>query len=148
MRVHVLRLQPGEDLRGVLAGFLQEPGGQAACIVSGIGSFSQAVLRYAGAEQGTRLEGPLELLALAGTLSLDGPHLHASVSDARGEVRGGHVMAGCVVRTTAEIVLGLLDGWVFRRELDPSTGYPELLAVRENSGLASPGSDATCWVKK
>lgn len=120
-------------MRVVLAAVLQEQGEKAACIVSGIGSFSQAMLRYAGEEQGTCLAGPLELLSLAGTLSLDGPHLHASVSDAQGLVRGGHVMQGCIVRTTAEIVLGLLPGWTFGRQLDPATGYPELVAGK--SGL-------------
>nr|WP_205964318.1 PPC domain-containing DNA-binding protein [Ramlibacter agri] len=125
-----MRLQPGDDLRVALAAVLQEQGEKAACIVSGIGSFSQAMLRYAGEEQGTHLAGPLELLSLAGTLSLGGPHLHASVSDAQGQVHGGHVMQGCIVRTTAEIVLGLLPGWAFGRQLDPATGYPELVARR------------------
>ena len=48
-----------------------------------------------------RLAGLLELLALSGTLSVDGPHLHGSVADALGRVNGGHVMNGCVVRTMA-----------------------------------------------
>ena len=30
------------------------------------------------------------------------------MADALGRVSGGHVMAGCVVRTTAEIVLAIL----------------------------------------
>jgi hypothetical protein len=34
------------------------------------------------------------------------------------------------VRTTAEVVLGMLPQWEFRRELDPATGYLELLARR------------------
>ena len=38
------------------------------------------------------------------TLSPDGAHLHGSVADANGEVMGGHVMPGCIVRTTAEVV--------------------------------------------
>jgi len=31
-----------------------------------------------------------------------------------------------MVRTTAELVIGLLPEWRFRRELDPATGYAEL----------------------
>ena len=39
-------------------------------------------------------------------------------ADADGEVVGGHIMPGCIVRTTAEVVIALLPGWEFRRELD------------------------------
>ena len=39
---------------------------------------------------------------------------------------GGHLCAGSLVRTTAELVIGLLPEWRFRRELDPVTGYAEL----------------------
>jgi predicted DNA-binding protein with PD1-like motif len=43
-------------------------------------------------------------------------------------MRGGHVMPGCIVRTTAEIVLAPLPGWVFTREHDARTGFKELVA--------------------
>lgn len=124
LEVHVLRLQPGADLRAALEG----QGFVAACVLSAVGSFSRAMLRYAEADEGTALEGPLELLTLSGTLGRDGGHLHASVSNAQGQVRGGHVMPGCIVRTTAEVVLGLLPEWEFRRMPDAATGYQELLA--------------------
>lgn len=132
MQVHVLRLVPGEDLRPALLQKLRELEVDAACVLSAVGSFSRAVLRYAEAEEGTAIEGPLELVTLAGTLSPDGAHLHAGVSDAQGRVRGGHVMPGCIVRTTAEIVLALLPDWEFRRVLDPATGDPELVARRRD----------------
>jgi predicted DNA-binding protein with PD1-like motif len=32
------------------------------------------------------------------------------------------------VRTTAEVVIALLPGWEFRRELDVATGFRELSA--------------------
>ena len=132
MNVHVLRLSPGDDLRGVLesafASLSREHGIAAACIVSAVGSLSQAMLRYADKPGASDLNGPLELLMLSGTLSADGAHLHGSVADANGEVRGGHIMPGCIVRTTAEVVIALLPGWEFRRELDVATGYRELSA--------------------
>jgi len=52
------------------------------------------------------------------------------VADAQGRVIGGHVMPGCIVRTTAEVVLGLLPGWEFRRQSDTATGYLELVPRR------------------
>ncbi|MFC5521920.1 PPC domain-containing DNA-binding protein [Polaromonas jejuensis] len=129
----VLRLQPGEDLRGALAAAFDEwhaeGGGRAGCVISAVGSLSQAVLRYAAEPQGTLLAEPLELISLSGTLSPDGLHLHASVADARGQLRAGHVMPGCTVRTTAEIVLAWLPGWAFSREHDAQTGSKELVAT-------------------
>lgn len=133
MDTEVLRLQPGEDLRDALDGAFrrfQSQGVQAASVVSSVGSLSQAVLRFAAEPGGTVLHGPLEMISLSGTLSRDGCHLHASVADAQGAMRGGHVMRGCTVRTTAEIVLALLPGWHFSREADPATGYLELVALR------------------
>jgi len=132
-QTHVLRLHPGEDLRAALnTAFAELQASQdtsAACIISAVGSLSHAVLRYANQPDGTRLDEPLELITLSGTLSPDGAHLHASVATARGEMRGGHVMPGCIVRTTAEIVLAPLPGWVFSRQHDAATGYKELVVA-------------------
>jgi hypothetical protein len=132
MQVHVLRLVPGDDLRGALeAAFTRlarEHGIAAACIVSAVGSLSRVVLRYAAEPGGSETVEPLELLMLSGTLSADGAHLHASVADAQGAVKGGHLMRGSIVRTTAEVVVALLPGWEFRRELDAATGFNELSA--------------------
>jgi predicted DNA-binding protein with PD1-like motif len=134
---HVVRLNPGDDLRtGLESAFreLQARGCQAACVISAVGSLSRVVLRYAAQAQGTVLEEALELVSLSGTLSVDGPHLHASVADASGGMRGGHVMPGCTVRTTAEIVLAPLPGWAFHRAHDARTGFMELVAQRLDTG--------------
>ena len=144
IRIEVLRLAPGDDLRAALqalcgsaaslSGSTSPPTGtarvRAACVISAIGSLTCAVLRYAGEPGGSVIDGPLELLTLAGTLGAGGVHLHASVSDAQGRVYGGHLMPGCTVRTTAEIVLGLLPNHIFDRVPDPATGYLELLPKR------------------
>jgi hypothetical protein len=53
-----------------------------------------------------------------------------AVADQQGRTVGGHLVAGCTVRTTAEVVLGADDRLVFAREHDPATGYDELV-VRE-----------------
>ena len=99
---------------------------QAGCLISGIGSLSVARLRLAGRQEITTLTGDLEILSLAGTLSPDGAHLHIAVADNAGAVIGGHLCAGSRVRSTAELVVGLLPEWRFSRGLDPDTGYPEL----------------------
>jgi predicted DNA-binding protein with PD1-like motif len=126
MQTLPLRLNPGDDVRGAVVAALLASGHEAGFVLQGIGSLSVAQLRYAGVTQPTELRGDLEILTLAGSISADGAHLHMSVSDAQGRVLGGHVGPGCVVRTTAELLLALLPGQRFTRELDPQTGYPEL----------------------
>ncbi len=129
MRTIVMRLLPGDDLRRVLDELPRRDKFAAGCIVSAVGSLRPAVLRFAGLRECTLVEGDTELITLAGTLSADGAHLHMSVADSRGKVQGGHVLAGCIVRTTVEIVVAVLDDWTFRRETDASTGFRELVAT-------------------
>lgn len=136
----VLRLHPGEDLRLALEALARRDG-QSAILVSGIGSLSVAMLRYAGADAATCLPGPLELLSLAGTLSPDGAHLHALVADGLGLVRGGHACAGCIVATTAELTLLPLGGVRLGRAMDPVTGYAELVVGREDQPHESDASN-------
>ena len=126
MKVVPLRLQPGDDLRQALETWMGEQEEQAGCVISAIGSLSVAELRFAGAAAATTIRGDLEILSLSGTLSADGAHLHIAVANSKGAVIGGHLCAGSQVRTTAELVIGLLPEWQFRRERDPATGYAEL----------------------
>ncbi len=121
-----MRLQPGDDLRLALEALTRERGWSAAFVVAGIGSLRVSALRLADATEPTWLREPVELLTLCGSLSQDGAHLHASLADATGRVLGGHVCAGCEVRTTVELLIEVLDGQRFSRESDPRTGYAEL----------------------
>ena len=119
--MEALRLNPGDDLRGAL-----EAGGRTGFVVAGIGSLAHALLRFAGEAGATRIDGPLEILTLSGSLTPAGAHLHASLSDAAGRVFGGHVCAGCEVRTTAELLIASLPVGSLSREFDAATGYTEL----------------------
>ena len=113
MKVVPLRLAPGDDLRQTLETWMGEQQEQAGCVISAVGSLSVAQLRFAGAAEDTKIHGELEILSLAGTLSPDGAHLHIAVADSRGAVIGGHLCTGSLVRTTAELVVGLLPEWHF-----------------------------------
>jgi predicted DNA-binding protein with PD1-like motif len=126
MKVMPLRLPPGADLRRALEAWMGEQQEQAGCLISAVGSLSLAQLRLAGATQATAIHGELEILSLSGTLSPDGAHLHIAITGSSGAVIGGHLCAGSLVRTTAELMIGLLPEWQFRRELDPATGHAEL----------------------
>jgi hypothetical protein len=138
MQAHPLRLSPGDDLRVAIEDALRQRKLQAAFVIQGIGSLDIAALRFAGAEAPTEIRGDLEILTLAGSVSLDGAHLHMSIADARGQVLGGHVACGCRVRTTAELLLVSVPGYSFVRELDPRTGFMEL-QIR-GGGASQPDS--------
>lgn len=134
MQTLPLRLRPNQDLRAALQAVLAEHSVSAAFVLQGIGSLSMARIRYAGMAHATELRGDLEILTLSGSLSIDGAHLHIAVADAQGRVVGGHVAEGCMVRTTAEILLALLPAHHFSREPDADSGYKELV-VRSESRL-------------
>lgn len=126
MNLEPLRLSPGDDLRRALESLAGD--GRARFVVCGIGSLDGACLRLAAQASGTRLDGAFEIVSLAGSLSRDGAHLHMAVADTSGRVTGGHVAYGNRVRTTVEILLADAEGYELGRELDPRTGYRELVA--------------------
>lgn len=126
MKLLPLRLQPGDDLRPALEQAARQAGCDAAFVLSGIGSLGRTSIRLAGAEQTLDLDGEYEILTLAGSIAQNGSHLHISLADREGRVLGGHAGPGCIVRTTAEVLLALLPDWQLRRESDETTGYAEL----------------------
>jgi predicted DNA-binding protein with PD1-like motif len=126
MQLLPLRFGVGVDLRAALDAVLAGHRVSAGFVLNGIGSLSVARIRFAGLPEAAELHGDFEILTLGGSLSAGGPHLHMSVADARGNVIGGHMGPGCIVRTTAEVLVALLPEFDFGREQDPATGYPEL----------------------
>ena len=127
MRSLPVRLRPNQDLRGALVSQLAEHDVDAAFVLQGIGSLSVAQIRFAGMATATELRGDMEILTLSGSLSPEGAHLHITVADGQGRVLGGHVAPGCIVRTTAEILLALLPDHAFSREPDAESGCNELV---------------------
>jgi uncharacterized protein len=124
-------LLPGQDLRRALEAAVAGQGCAAAFVLSGIGSLAQARVRFAGAEEPRVASGDLELITLAGTVATNASHLHATLATSDGSIFGEHVAYGCMVRTTAEVLLALLPEWEFARERDALTGYDELVARRK-----------------
>jgi hypothetical protein len=130
MQLLPIRLSPGVDLRRALEEAVAKQATESAFVIAGIGSLVDANLRYAGEATERRIEGPLEILSLSGTVGSCGAHLHMAVSDASGRVYGGHMGYGNTVRTTAEILLAPLQDWSLTREHDPATGFNELVVRR------------------
>jgi uncharacterized protein len=130
MHAHAFRLTPGVDLKAELTRLTQAHGFRAGCILSCVGSLSQARLRMPSAvgddEVITTWVEPMEIVSLSGTLCSDGLHVHISLSRRDGSCIGGHLVQGCLVNTTAELVIGELPEVEFHRPLDAATGYNEL----------------------
>jgi predicted DNA-binding protein with PD1-like motif len=148
VRAYALRLRPGDDLRQQLIAFSQAHGIEAGAMMTCVGSLTDVTLRLANQEGPTHYHGHFEIVSLVGTLSATGgSHLHLSVSDSTGRTIGGHLLDGCRVYTTAEIVLGELPALAFTREIDPTFGYKEL-AVRAVAPKATPARKGRNTSKK
>lgn len=129
-RFFAFRLLPGQDMIGELRRWVAEIGLRAGYIAGAVGSLSQASLRFAGQAESSAVTGCFEVVSLIGTLDADGEHLHMTISDPEGHVMGGHVMEGCIVRTTMELVIGVLTDIIFLRDHCPLSGYEELKISR------------------
>jgi predicted DNA-binding protein with PD1-like motif len=125
MDTTALRLKPQQDLRAELDAFVCQQNLEAACIVTCVGSLTQARLRLAGQSGATLHQDKFEIVSLTGVMSRHGSHYHMAIADSAGRTYGGHVLTGCLIYTTAEIIIGILP-FQFRREPDPNTGYNEL----------------------
>jgi len=122
----VLRLHPGQDLKEELKKFTKENNVQAGFIVTCVGSLQKAAVRFAGQKDTKNINGKFEIVSLVGTLSRDSLHSHISFADENGKIIGGHVKEGCIIYTTAEIVIGECEDLIFSRELDRQTNFKEL----------------------
>ena len=130
MRTLAFRLTPGTDLLDELQRLTGAHALRAGLILTCVGSLSRAHLRMPGAvgeEDVFRTwEEPMEIVSLTGTLCPDGLHVHIGLALGDGQCVGGHLASGCIVNTTAELVIGELEDVEFSRPLDPATGYDEL----------------------
>lgn len=126
----VARLPHGDDLLASIAA-LADGHGMAVAELRAIGALRRARLAFYDQtrhEYGEfDLDGPVEIVALLGTVSRrDGAtavHVHATLAGHDGACIGGHVVPGCEV-FACELVMQELVGEPLERELDPVTGLP------------------------
>jgi uncharacterized protein len=126
MNAFAIRLKPQQDLKAELDQFVHQNALSAACIITCVGSLTQATLRHANQPTGTIYQGHFEIVSLTGVMSVHGSHYHLAIADATGATLGGHLLKGCLIYTTAEIVIGVLPELRFEREPDETTGFKEL----------------------
>lgn len=130
-KTFAFRLHPGQDLKKEILQFAKHNKISAGAVLTCVGSLERATVRMAGAKETKTFQGDFEIVSLVGTIEKDDGHLHISFSDEKGNVYGGHLKDGAIIRTTAEIVLAELDGVCFSREFDKETGYNELVVNKE-----------------
>lgn len=124
--IHAIRLKPGEDLKQSLQNFVHEKNIQAGWVVTCVGSLTHYNIRFASQQAGCSGKGHFEILSLCGTLSANGSHLHICIADTKGKTTGGHLLNGCIIYTTAEMVIGEHKELTFTRDNDGTTEWNEL----------------------
>lgn len=122
-----VRLRPGQDLKKVLEALVQQERIAAGAVLTCVGSLTDVTLRLANQEGSSTWQGHFEIVSLVGTLSANGSHLHMSVSDSTGRTLGGHLLEGCKIYTTAELLIGIMPDVIYTREPDAAYGYKELV---------------------
>ena len=128
MKTIAVRLTDGEDVFMSIKRITEKQKIEAGVILSGVGSLKTSNIRVPVINGEVKYINPidLEIDALHGTVSKNGCHVHITVSDREGHAWGGHMKEGCIVRTTCELVIGILDETRFERIQDPQTGFEEL----------------------
>lgn len=130
MKVHALRLREDQDLRKGIAKYCDENNIQAACIVSVVGCLKEVVIRVADGISVFHDINSFEIVSMTGTIAKNGVHFHVALSGIDKKTIGGHVKEGCIVNTTAEIVLLEIDEYMLERVYDEKTGYDELVVTK------------------
>jgi len=128
MKTYTFRLRPGQDLFDSIENFISDKKIEAGCILSSVGSLMHAALRLANREYLSEYNGHFEIVSMIGTVSTNSSHIHIAISDGDGKTIGGHLVSGCKIYTTAEIVLAVFEDVVYKRELlENDSGYEELV---------------------
>lgn len=120
------RLFEDEDLLEAISQAVKKSGVKAGFFAL-IGTLKKAKMGFfhQGRYQPINMAEPLEIVSCIGNISLKEEklhvHAHIAVSNMKGEVFGGHVMPGCAIAATGELILVEAVDVNLRRELDEKT---------------------------
>ncbi|MDZ8238838.1 MAG: DNA-binding protein [Nostoc sp. ChiQUE01a] len=133
MKVFAIRLKPHDDLKQSLKNFVKQEDIKAGFILSAIGSLEEAKIRFANQAISTVLTEKFEIIGLNGTIATTDVNLHIAISAREGKTIGGHLDSGCIIYTTAEIIIGASEEFTFNRTFDEQTRYQQLEIIRDNN---------------
>lgn len=125
-KVVFARFSENEDLLKAITA-VAERAEVAAGFFMLIGTLKTAKLGFfrEGKYETIEMEQPLEIVSCNGDISIkEGTvlvHAHATVSDEKGRAFGGHVMQGCLIGATGELILIETTGCNLFRKLDEKT---------------------------
>ena len=131
MRTICKRLRRGDDLLREVQKMAQEEQLELAVILSAVGCVTKARLRDASGVTIRQIDEPCEIVSVTGTVSRKRCHIHVALSKENLSTVGGHLVEGCLINTTCELVLGVVEGWRCGVEQDAETGYDEIVFERE-----------------
>ena len=131
MKTVCKRLRRGDDLLLSLEQIAREEELELAVILSAVGCVTRARLRDASGVTVREIAEPCEIVSATGTVSRKRCHVHVALSKEDLSTVGGHLMEGCLINTTCELVLGVVEGWRCGVEQDAETGYDEIVFERE-----------------
>ena len=131
MKTFVERLHKGSDLKLEIKRIAEVNHFSAACIINAVGSLSKLRVRtdVQNGKPVIKEYGKVELVSLIGTIGKNGGHLHIHIAGGQknGDVVGGHLIEGCIVHTTVELMFLVIDDKEFFTEFDQKTGFNELV---------------------
>ena len=142
MKQHVFRLRRGADLYLSIESYAKEHGIAAGYVACCVGCVSRARVRDASGVTLREIPCEMEIVSVTGTVSAARCHLHIALSKEDLSTVGGHLVEGCIVNTTAEIVLCELEDCRFGAEFDAETGYRELVITPTADNPPSPSARA------
>ncbi len=127
MKTYAVRLTRGMDLLKSIKEYCIEHHLRAGIVLSGVGCVLKARVRDASGVSIVEIDEHMEIVSLTGTISEKRCHLHISFAKEDLSVIGGHLVEGCVINTTCELVIGEMENYSYDVEFDDETGYEELV---------------------
>ena len=123
-KIHILRVDPGEDVLLSVKKFLSETGLRQAVVMSGYGTLAAYHLHWVTHNRLPvdntygRGEGGIEILAMNGLVVAGEPHIHVALSTLAGAF-GGHLEEGCIAYVLCEIFFAEVSGTTLNRQHVP-----------------------------
>ena len=127
MKTLCKRLHRGDDLMASIKALCKEHNIPAGVVLSAVGCVSRARMRDASGVNIREIDRHMEIVSLNGTVSAARCHLHIALSAEDLSTIGGHLTEGCIINTTCELVIGILEGIEYGVEQDGETGYDEIV---------------------
>lgn len=132
MAEHIcIRLKRGMDLKKEIVKIAQAEDIACGSAICAVGCLSSAKVRSADGRTVIGINEPCEIVSLTGTVSSARCHLHISLAKSDLTVVGGHLVEGCIVNTTCELIIAKVDGYHINKYFDETTCYNELEFIKE-----------------